>query len=78
MWGQFTLIINSLSPKRDWGPKRVKFDYYGEPYQTEPTVQTKTYICRYFYYQHLVLLTVVPRSSLSPKTVLRHALEGLL
>ena len=24
MWGQFTLIINSLSPKRDWVPKRVK------------------------------------------------------
>ena len=24
MWGQFTLNISSLSPKRDWGPKRVK------------------------------------------------------
>ena len=23
MWGQFTLNISSLSPKRDWGPKRV-------------------------------------------------------
>ena len=23
MWGQSTLIISSLSPKRDWGPKRV-------------------------------------------------------
>ena len=23
MWGQFTLTISSLSPKRDWGPKRV-------------------------------------------------------
>ena len=24
MWGQNALIISSLSPKRDWGPKRVK------------------------------------------------------
>ena len=24
MWGQFTLIISSLSPKRDWGPEWVK------------------------------------------------------
>ena len=24
MWGQSTLILSSLSPKRDWGPKRVK------------------------------------------------------
>ena len=24
MWGQSTLIISSLSQKRDWGPKRVK------------------------------------------------------
>ena len=24
MWGQFTQIISSLSPKRDCGPKRVK------------------------------------------------------
>ena len=24
IWGQNTLIISSLSPKRDWGPKRVK------------------------------------------------------
>ena len=23
MWGQHTLIISSLSPKRNWGPKRV-------------------------------------------------------
>ena len=23
MWGQSTLIIRNLSPKRDWGPKRV-------------------------------------------------------
>ena len=23
MWGQDALIISSLSPKRDWGPKRV-------------------------------------------------------
>ena len=26
IWGQFTLNISSLSPKRDWGPKRVKVD----------------------------------------------------
>ena len=24
MWGQNTLIISSLSPKRDWGPERAK------------------------------------------------------
>ena len=24
MWGHFSLNIGSLSPKRDWGPKRVK------------------------------------------------------
>ena len=31
-WGQITLNISSLSPKRDWGPKRVKLTnhhYYG-------------------------------------------------
>ena len=26
MWGQSTLIISSLSPKRDWGPKRDNGD----------------------------------------------------
>ena len=25
MWGQNTLIISSVSPKRDWGPQRVKY-----------------------------------------------------
>ena len=27
MWGQSTLSISSLSPKRDWGPKRVNPPY---------------------------------------------------
>ena len=26
VWGQNPLIMSSLSPKRDWGPKRVKID----------------------------------------------------
>ena len=27
IWGQTSLIPSDLSPKRDWGPKRVKHDY---------------------------------------------------
>ena len=37
MWGQFTLIISSLSPKRDWGPKRVN-----SPKRVELAVARKT------------------------------------
>ena len=28
MWGLNSLIISSLSPKRDWGPKRVDRQYH--------------------------------------------------
>ena len=41
MWGQFTLNISSLSPKRDWGPKRVKVDI-AKSCQPQPISQTKS------------------------------------
>ena len=46
MWGQNTLILSSLSPKRDWGPKKVK---------SIPTVP----YCTYLYLLYLLCRTVV-------------------
>ena len=37
IWGQNTLIISSLSPKRDWGPKRVN----NSQGLSEPTQHTR-------------------------------------
>ena len=35
MWGQSTLIIGSLSQKRDWGPQRLKGERTGKFRGTE-------------------------------------------
>ena len=36
--------------------------YYGGPHEIGPTVDTKTYIFRFFCQHYLVLFTIVPRN----------------
>ena len=43
MWGQTSLIISSLSPKRDWGPKRVNASYV----RTMVLKKKRNYFCNY-------------------------------
>ena len=43
MWGQNTLIISSLSPERDWGPKRVK------PFFLPVDIQHNQWPCRFLF-----------------------------
>ena len=63
-----TPLFKELQPQMDrmhtkYFSPSPQNSYYGGPCLIGPTVQTKTYIFRYFYQQYLVLFTMVPRNS---------------
>ena len=66
MWGQNTLIISSLSPKRDCGPKRVKERGQPEIFGQKNATSMYPSCTKHFSYYCNILLQVAPQQSASP------------